>query len=328
MNAAEELIEAYESIRARLPQARFCDHWRRLDSLEAVIDVYDVFLFDAFGVLNVGDTAIPGAARRIEALRAAGKRVMVVSNAASVPASALGDKYRRLGFDFRTDEIVSSRDALCAALRGADRDPLEVGWDRGGAGGPAVAGAMLAAPPGGAGFCWGAMAMAEADLSDLPVAVTPLGDDETGYVRSDGFILLSAADWSEARQARLTRALRQRPRPVLVANPDLVAPREHGWSLEPGHFARRLERDTGIRCDYFGKPFANIFSIALRRLGAGVDYSRVLMVGDTLHTDVLGGRAAGLGTALATDHGVSRGLDLEAVSARIGIRPDFVVRGI
>ena len=40
------------------------------------------------------------------------------------------------------------------------------------------------------------------------------------------------------------------------------------------------------------------------------------MVGDGLYTDVLGGLAAGLGTVLVTDHGLLKGLDWQAWTAR------------
>lgn len=309
------LLAAYEAIRDRLPVAVFPDRSRRMETLEGVLDAYDVFLFDAFGVLNVGESAIPGAAQRIAELRAAGKRLLVVSNAASVPAGALLAKYRRLGFQFGLDEIVTSRHALLAALEAGSTGCAATPPTR----------ARGVESRAGEAFRWGVMAAVDANVSDLSASLSFLLDDDADYARSDGFILLSSATWNDERQLRLLRALRGRPRPVLVANPDLVAPREHGWTLEPGHYARWIERESGVRCEYYGKPFANIFAIARQRLGGEIDPSRVLMVGDTLHTDVLGGRAAGFDTALVTDFGVSRGLDLDLVCASIGIRPNIVV---
>ena len=49
------------------------------------------------------------------------------------------------------------------------------------------------------------------------------------------------------------------------------------------------------------------------------------MVGDTLHTDVLGGAAAGWRTVLVTGLGLVRELDVEAAIRESGIRPDFIV---
>ncbi len=49
------------------------------------------------------------------------------------------------------------------------------------------------------------------------------------------------------------------------------------------------------------------------------------MVGDTIHTDVLGGRSMGFATALMTDFGAFAGADVDAAIAASGITPDYVV---
>ncbi|MEZ5912470.1 MAG: HAD hydrolase-like protein [Paracoccaceae bacterium] len=51
---------------------------------------------------------------------------------------------------------------------------------------------------------------------------------------------------------------------------------------------------------------------------------RIVMVGDTLHTDILGGALAGIRTALVTGYGALVGLSPDAAIERSGIRPDFV----
>src|SRR5689334_5016588 len=70
---------AYESVRPRLPSpAPVAGVCRRVASLDALAPDFDVFLLDAFGVLNIGETAIPGVADRLRRLRAMGKRLMVL----------------------------------------------------------------------------------------------------------------------------------------------------------------------------------------------------------------------------------------------------------
>ncbi len=49
------------------------------------------------------------------------------------------------------------------------------------------------------------------------------------------------------------------------------------------------------------------------------------MVGDTLHTDVLGGAAAGCRSVLVTDHGLFAGRDTAPFIAASGIVPDFII---
>lgn len=281
----------YEALRDRLPRADFPAASLPVADLGAVAGRYDGFILDAFGVLNVGETAIPGAAARIAALRVLGKRLVVLTNGASYPRAAALAKYARLGFDFAADEVVASRDLAAAALAGFPK-----------------------------GMVWAAITAPGAGFEDLPARVEPL--DDGLLARADGFLFLGSEGWTGARQQALAAALRARPRPVLVANPDVVAPREGGFSLEPGHFAAALPGAV----QYHGKPHGPALEAAIARLEAAgpLDRARIAMVGDTLHTDVLGGRAAGLGTVLIAGHGLFRGRDPAPYIARSGIVPDVI----
>lgn len=294
--SAEEAFQAYEAVRHRLPpvsvQDRTC---RRVDTLADLADDFDVFLLDAFGVLNIGETAISGTAQRIRDLKSAGKRVLVVSNAAGFPHAALMQKYSRLGYDFAPEDVITSRATLLAGM--GTRCDLH----------------------------WGLMAKRSAGLQDLEgVRVTYLEDNPDLYDTVDGFLMIGAGAWTDTRQTLLEDALARYPRPVLVGNPDIVAPRENGFSAEPGHFAHRLADRTQVVPVFFGKPFTNIFDLAFKRLGP-TDKSRVLMVGDSLHTDILGAQTAGVASALIADFGFFAGQDVSGAIARSGIVPDYVV---
>jgi glycerol 3-phosphatase-2 len=74
---------------------------------------------------------------------------------------------------------------------------------------------------------------------------------------------------------------------------------------------------------WFGKPFPEAFTEALGRLD--LVPNRVVMVGDTLHTDTLGGAAAGCETVLITDHGLFRGHDTAPFIAACGIQPSLII---
>ena len=296
---AEWAFARYEAIRERLPTAVFPVRSRRAVDLEALAGEFDVFVLDAFGVLNVGETAVPGAPERVAALTGRGKAVFVLTNGATFDESAALEKYRRLGFAFEPGQIVSSRALLHNAL---SKFP-----DR---------------------FHWGVAAAPQSNLSALPGDLRMLADDRSAYEEADGFVLLSSLFWDMPRQDLLVASLSGRPRPVLVGNPDLVAPRESGLSLEPGYYAHDLADRTGIDPVFFGKPYRNAFDEVHRRLaaeGRAVSPQRIAMVGDTLHTDVLGAAAAGLQTVLVTDHGLFRGLDAGIFIERSGIVPDFII---
>ena len=283
----------YESVRARLPSASFPAFSHIAENLSDVADRYDAFVLDAFGVLNVGDTPIPGAVARIAALRAMGKKLVVLTNAASYTRADALRKYRKLGFGFTASEVVSSRDVAVARM--ADL---------------------------GLGKVWAAISAGDDSFADIPGRVVDLIDANAWD--ADGFLFLSSARWSPFLQARLQAALKANSRPLIMANPDIVAPREDGLTLEPGHFVHDLIDHLGLPAQWFGKPFPDAYAEAKSRL-PGIPAHRIAMVGDTLHTDVLGGAAAGMGTILITDHGLFRGHDVAGYIAKSGIRPNVIL---
>jgi hypothetical protein len=66
----QTIFARYQSIRSRLPEATFDATTRDIQSLLDIREEVDAFVFDAFGVLNVGETPIPVAAARLDELRA------------------------------------------------------------------------------------------------------------------------------------------------------------------------------------------------------------------------------------------------------------------
>ena len=78
---------------------------------------------------------------------------------------------------------------------------------------------------------------------------------------------------------------------------------------------------------FFGKPFADVYASMSARLAAlgHTDGSRICMVGDTLHTDILGGHAAGWRTALVSDFGLFASLDASDCIRQSGIVPDWIM---
>lgn len=287
-------VQRYEEIQSRLPSATFPQTSVHAAHLEAIADEFDCFVLDGFGVLNVGETPVPGAVERLVNLRSMGKQLRVLTNGATMPVTNTLAKYRRWGMHFEEHEVVSSRDALARGLQ-----PLHE-------------------------HCWGFVAIEESQLETLAPNAVLLQDDEAAYDSCTGFVLLGTRDWTKERQELLRQALAKKPRPVLVGNPDLVAPWLEKLSLEPGLFAHDLQ-DAGVaRPEFFGKPFDNAFAI-VRETVDGIEPQRIAMVGDTLHTDILGGAQAGWRTVLISGHGLLRDQDVEAAITRSGIRPDFIV---
>jgi len=284
----------YQETLGRLPRVTRSGETVSIGDLSDIEDQFDVFVFDAFGVLNVGETPIEGAALRIEKLRQAGKQIVLLTNSASQSRQKIKEHFSALGFDFTFEEIVTSRDILIVALAGYDPK-----------------------------MSWGIIASDPLSFADLPCQTILL--DRANIADVDGFIFLRITEWTTDSHEELINALRAHPRPVLIGNPDLVGPRENSFSRQPGYFAHDIWDRTGIVPQFFGKPYANAFDLVRERLGDQGLEKRVVMAGDTLHTDILGATVAGFSTALVTGQGVMRGLDIKSCIEASGIHPDFIL---
>lgn len=277
-----------------MPSARTNKPMQDINSLTDISNTVGAFVFDAFGVLNVGETLIKGADQRLLELRAQGNHIRILTNAASYDRAGAVSKFERLGLEIDPSEIITSRDAALDALT------------------PGI---------------WGVIAAPEDNLADIENETIRLEEDAAPYDVVDGFLFLSSSGWSKAKQKSLEAALQRRARPVLIANADLVAPRENGFSLEPGYFGHLIV-DAGIQdVRFFGKPFPEVYELAEKSL-PDLAPQNIAMCGDTLHTDILGAAARNWRTVLVTKDGMFTGHDTQLFCDQSGIFPDWRVERI
>lgn len=297
--SSSDAFAFYENARQRLPKAHFPAHSQQMNNLGELADQFDVFVFDAYGVLNRGTDAVPGAAHRVKTLQDFGKKTFVLTNGASFTAAKSQAKFDRLKMTFTLEEIVPSRLATIRALH--RRTDISK---------------------------WGVITAMQLSKDDLPVPFIQLRDDPDAFDSVDAFLLLSVIGYRPEQYACLRNAMKKNLRPLIVANPDVVAPQDGFFSLEPGFFAHSLANELDLSPEFHGKPFGSIFEIVQERLPQSVPPSRVAMMGDTLHTDILGAAAIGWRTVLVTDHGLFAGENVQTYIDKSGIVPDFIVPAI
>ena len=289
MLTTQSIFDRYQEVRGRFPQITPRDESLEIKSLLDIADQVDAFVFDAFGVLNVGETMIPGADTRLDQLRERGCAIRILTNAASYDRSGAIAKFKRLGLRVKDEEIITSREAALQHL--------------------------------GAGH-WGVITADSDPLTDLPNHVTRLKDSPDDYNTVDQFMFLSTADWTVARQDLLMKAMQHRPRNVLIGNADLAAPRDDGFSVEPGHFGHQIADLFPNHVQFFGKPFPEVYDLIEASLPT-MSPERIAMCGDTLHTDILGASARGWRTVLVTQDGLFAGYDTRPFSKQSRLFADW-----
>ena len=252
------------------------------------------FVFDAFGVLNVGETLIAGADKRLDQLRAMGCEIRILTNAASYDRTGAVTKFERLGLAIQDHEIITSRDATLNALK------------------PCT---------------WGIAAAPEDELADIDFDYIRLGDDPPAYDSVDGLLLLSSSGWTSLRQNLLEASVSTFNRPVMVANADLAAPRDGGFSLEPGYFGHQLIDTGATEVRFFGKPFPEVYELVEASL-PGFAPGNIVMCGDTLHTDILGAASRAWQTVLVTQDGLFAGHSTDQFCHLANLHPRWRLRRI
>lgn len=154
------------------------------------------------------------------------------------------------------------------------------------------------ARPGG---IWGVLATHDEDIAARFTDCVPMGHERaptlTDLNSVDGFLFVDTNYWTDVTPSLLEAALAERPRPMVVCNPDVACPYGDRISAEPGFYAHMLAARGLADVTFLGKPFRGVYDLVGQRF-PNVARERMLMVGDSPHTDVLGARGAGMNVLL------------------------------
>jgi HAD superfamily hydrolase (TIGR01459 family) len=241
-----------------------------LSGIEPLLDRYDGFLVDQFGVLYDGVRLLPGAREALALLRRHGKQVVILSNSGR-RAAANAERLEGMGLEPALyTALVSSGEAAWQGLKdGSDEAFAGLGrrclfFSRGGD-------------------------RSTVEGLDLELVVDASGAD---------FVLLSGLDPDEDARALCRRELdvaRARGLPLVCANPDVVSLEGERRVDGPGAFATRYAAGGGdVR--WIGKPWPAVYRAALSILDAPPP--RLLAVGDSLEHDIGGAVPFGIEGAL------------------------------
>ncbi len=271
-----------------------------LSGFQPLASQFDGFIFDLWGVIHDGVKPYPGAAGVLVRLRELAKPAVLLSNAPRRGAAAQ-KAMRKMGLaDDLYDQVVTSGEVTHMMLR--DRtDP----WF-------AALGRRLyhLGPPRDRNVFDGLdyERVTAPENADFLLNTGP--DDERDQTTLDAFI----PELEACFQAGL---------PMISANPDLEVIRDGKRVLCAGSLAALYESWGGV-VRSIGKPDPAVFQPAMEALARPRD--KILMVGDSLRTDIAGAKAAGIASCwvLGGIHGETLGLDprrVEAEAASAGLTP-------
>ncbi len=120
---------------------------------------------------------------------------------------------------------------------------------------------------------------------------------------------------------------------MICTNPDqyVYDGKVKNFVNQVGVLAKFYESNQGT-VHYIGKPYRKIFNFALRKYN--IPKNKIIMIGDSLLTDILGAKRAGIKSALAYDGFIKsekkiyKKLSFKKILKITKIRPDFIIKNI
>ena len=277
-----------------------------------ISDRYDALFVDLWGCMHNGVDAFPEAVAAMQTYREGGGTVVLVTNSPKP----------RKGVEAQLAQFGVPQDAYDAIATSGD----------------SARAAMFRGMVGQKVWFMGEPARDEGFFEPLEVIEDPVDIERVDLKEAEGIVCCGPFDPLADPEVNRPEFLyaKQKGLKLLCANPDIIVDRGDVREWCAGALAR-LYTEMGGESLYFGKPHPPIYDLAYRRLAAltsNVDRSRILCIGDGIHTDVMGAQGEDLdslfitGGLAATDTATTDQPDkaaLEAYLAREGVSPTYSI---
>jgi len=238
--------------------------------LDEAIHEYDLILIDLWGVIIEGDNTYPGVVEAINNMISR-TNIMFLTNAPR-PNFKVAENLRKWGITNATEDMVFTSGDIARQMIQAHRSNLggkipkiyHLGEDR------------------NEDILLNSKHELTQDLNSADILLLSLYRDDHEDINEFNQIL---------KQAALKKDLL-----TLCSNPDTTIPKHGTIRYCAGYFAEIIEKFGG-EVVYTGKPKEVIYNFALQKQ-QHIKKDRILMVGDTFETDILGANKAGIHSAL------------------------------
>jgi len=224
---------------------------------------YNSFIFDLDGTIYRGSSIIPLADKTINTLKKSGKKIVFISNKTTGSIKEYFDFLTSQGLDIELSQIINSTIVLSKYLN--KNHPNEKFF-----------------------------AIGEKTFVDEIVSSGLIYSEDPETI--DLLLVTLDRTLNYEKLEIAARALEKGAR-FFAANIDDTCPVDNGEVLDAGATISALEKRTHRKLEKnFGKPSKYMIDEIKERLGN--DFSKALLIGDRLETDIAMGNAFGLDTAL------------------------------
>lgn len=265
-------------------------------NMETLYEQYDAFLIDMYGVLWNGRDFFDGALPLLEKMRMSGKKVIILSNT-TLTATKCCERYLSKGMVAGThfDKFISSGEVLKNTITQCFSD-AKTYFAAFSCFDDIFKGSGLSCVQSieQAGFVFVGSANYKA-----PYCADGLKDRNGKSITIEELITVDYRDIANFEEiASFIDTCLKYDKILVIANSDLFAIESWKSGAKPilcSGYIGSLYENAGGKVVYFGKPYPIIFDYAKQFIFPN---EKVVMIGDTPWTDILGGNMAGIDTIL------------------------------
>ncbi|XGW05779.1 hypothetical protein V3C99_016270 [Haemonchus contortus] len=286
-------LRPYSSVFHRPKEDHFSENVAKTlcpESFEELLPHIDTFIFDADGVLWLGEEVIPGSPRLIDFLVKNNKRVIMLTNNATKSRALIAEKIAKLGYspELNKDTVVNPAAVIADSLHRAGFAGYKKVYLIGSQG---VRDEMDAL-----GLEYFGHGPEPLDPSDERIYVHDVKMED--HTKVGAVVVGYEKHFNVSKLVKAANYLKQPHCLFLATNEDETCPSPDPNVIIPdaGPIVAAVRCASGREPLTIGKPNSPIFDFIRRRWN--IDPERTMMIGDRTNTDVKFGRDHGMRTLL------------------------------
>ena len=292
-----------------------------ISSISSIIDEYDAYIIDLWGVIHDGTQAYSGALEAVKHLKAKGKKIIFLSNAPR-QASKAKITLDRLGITKNLyDKIITSGQAAHNQLSECEANGEPFSQSEALLGGGEYSSTNLKQTKKTKYYYLGP-SKDEDVIADLKNYSKTNNPEEAAFILNAGF----EYDFQpEAEIMPTLERLIQNNLELICINPDMEVVKQDGTKLLCAGWVGGKYAELGGKVKYFGKPHARVYELCFEYFGGD---KRILAIGDNLDTDIKGANKMEIDSLLISGGILKRRIDngevLEEIIKDSGSIPTYI----
>lgn len=255
-----------------------------------LVELFDNFMIDLDGVVYVGDKPTPGAGETIATLRSLGKSLVFLTNDPRGSSREYSEKLRKMEIIVIPQNVITSSMAIAYHIR----DHYELN--------------------GKTAYVVGSEALKE-EIRGIGLNLVE-GDEAK---RAD-FVVIGGHPQLRYDEIKISALAVRNGAHLFGTNRDPVYPTDEGLVPGTGALLAAIEVASGKKAITAGKPEPIMFEAGKKLLPS---QDRIAVIGDSLFSDIIGGKRAGIATILVLTGSTKRS-DL----SKAEITPDYVINDL